>query len=386
MFERFGAKFLDHHLDVTLVHRGLNVQMNPVGRTIDNYDDASRTGAEYSIEQDYFVGQMDKASGDLTHVLEKHPGVVDIYLLSSRKAPEGVIPAYTQRVALWPGMVGRKLHLYDARRIAETIVDDLLLSDAAIDDLVEHLPSLANIIDDAAAALVMPRPDERHLLRPRVDQMIGDELAANGPVVVLSGIGGLGKSDAAIAYAAAHGADYKMLLWIDGERLRRVEDLKAVELWRGGKTRNVEGLMKSRQCLVIIDDSSDAIDRTALARICGLGTHVIVTRRVLAANDLEIPLLDGEEARAILDRDLAEPCPPHVFAQLIETLGGHRSVWPSSIASWRTAQLGTISLTIVPAYPTWPAATSAWPIVFSAASGRPWSTSFSYSNGRHRAQ
>jgi hypothetical protein len=53
------------------------------------------------------------------------------------------------------------------------------------------------------------------------------------------------------------------------------------------------------------------------------GTHVIVTRRAVAAGDLEIPLLDEGEARAILDRDLAEPCPPHVFAQLIETVGGH---------------------------------------------------------------
>ena len=58
MFERFGAKFLDHHLDVTLVHRGLNVELSPVGRTIDSYDDASLTGAEYSIEQGYFAGGM----------------------------------------------------------------------------------------------------------------------------------------------------------------------------------------------------------------------------------------------------------------------------------------------------------------------------------------
>jgi hypothetical protein len=199
MFERFGAKFLDHHLDVTLVHRGLNVQPSPVGRTIDSYDDASLTGAEYSIAQDYFAAQMDKASGDLIHVLRTHPSVVNIYLLSSRKASEGVIPAFAKRVAAWPDMTGREIHLYDARRIAEIIVDDLLLSDAAIDDLVEHLPALANIIDEAAAALTMPRPDEHHLLRPRVDQMISDELAANGPVAVMSGIGGLGKSDAAIA-------------------------------------------------------------------------------------------------------------------------------------------------------------------------------------------
>jgi hypothetical protein len=55
IFERFGAKFVDHHLGVNFNHRGLNVQLNPVGRTIDSYDDAQRTGAEYSAEKDYFT-------------------------------------------------------------------------------------------------------------------------------------------------------------------------------------------------------------------------------------------------------------------------------------------------------------------------------------------
>lgn len=140
MFERFGAKFLDHHLDVALVHRGLNAQLSPVGHTIDSYDDAGRVGAEYSIDQDYFSGSMPKARDDLLHVLRKHPAVADIYLLSSRKAGEGVIAASTQRTEHWPGMLARALHVYDARRIAEVIVDELLPSDAAIVDLVEHLP------------------------------------------------------------------------------------------------------------------------------------------------------------------------------------------------------------------------------------------------------
>jgi hypothetical protein len=122
MFERFGAKFLDHHLDITLIHRGLNPLLSPVGNTIDSYDDAGMTGAEYSIDQDYFAGSMLKPTHDLLHVLRKHPAAVDIYLLSSQKTSEGVIPAFIQRMAQWPGMIERKPHIYDARRIAEVIV------------------------------------------------------------------------------------------------------------------------------------------------------------------------------------------------------------------------------------------------------------------------
>lgn len=151
MFERFGAKFLDHHLDVSLIHRGLNVQLNPVGHTIDSYDEAGTTGAEYSIDQAYFTGSMLKASGDLIHVLRKHPQARDIYLLSSQVAPTGTIKEFTDRAATWPGLQGRRIHVYDARRTAEVIIDELIPSERAIDDLTEQLPALTNIIDDNAA-------------------------------------------------------------------------------------------------------------------------------------------------------------------------------------------------------------------------------------------
>lgn len=323
MFERFGAKFLDHHLDVALVHRGLNAQLSPVGRTIDSYDDAGEVGAEYSIEQDYFQGAMGKASRDLLHVLRKHPQVEDIYLLSSRKASEGDIPAYTQRVGQWPGMLGRQLHIYDARRIAEVIVDELLMSDAAIDDLVEQIPALAAIIDDAAASLAVPDIDAHHVERPEVAAMIAAALAGRGPVATVAGIGGLGKSEAVIAYAAEHRESYDTCMWIDGDALRRPTDLKAIALWRGGSSRNVAAMLRARSCLLIIDDVADTILADELASYCGAGSHVILTRRSPREGDVVVPMLSREQARAILDQGLAEPCPDAVLDELLRTVGGH---------------------------------------------------------------
>lgn len=323
MFERFGAKFFDHHLDVTLMHRGLNPQLSPVGRTIDSYDDAGLNGAEYSIDQDYFAGSMTKARSDLLHVLSKHPSVVNIYLLSSQKASEGVIPAFTQRVAQWPGMLDRKLRIYDARRIAEVIVDEMLPSDAAIEDLVEHLPSLANIIDDAAANLAVPGIDQRHIERPAISKKIAETLRCAGPVVTIAGIGGLGKSEAAVAYAAKYRRDYATCMWIDGAALRRPEDLKAIVLWRGGSSRNVATMLAARKCLLIIDDIPDTINSADLERFCGRSSHIVVTRRAPRDGDLALPMLSEAEARSILDRDLATPCPDEVFAKLFGTIGGH---------------------------------------------------------------
>lgn len=323
MFERFGAKFLDHHLDAALVHRGLNAQLSPVGHTIDSYDDAGTVGAEYSIDQEYFAGSMSKARDDLLHVLRKHPTVVDIYLLSSRKAGEGVIPAFTQRTQHWPGMRARALHVYDARRIAEVIVDELLPSDAAIDDLVEHLPALAAIIDDAAASLAVPGVDSRHVDRPEVGAIIAAALAARGPVATIAGIGGLGKSEAAAAYAEEHRERYDTCMWIDGDTLRRAADLKAIALWRGGDSRNVAAMLRARRCLLIVDDISDTIGADELAPFCGDGSHIILTRRTPREGDVVVPMLSRDEARAILDQGVAAPCPDAVLDALLRTVGGH---------------------------------------------------------------
>lgn len=86
LFERFGAKFLDHHLDANLVHRGLNAQLNPVGASVDSVDDAGELAAKYSIEKNYFQGRWEEPSNDLLHVLRMHPKVKDIYLVSSQSS------------------------------------------------------------------------------------------------------------------------------------------------------------------------------------------------------------------------------------------------------------------------------------------------------------
>lgn len=322
MFERFGAKFLDHHLAVPLIHRGLNVQLNPVGHTIDSYDELGTTGAEYSIEQTYFVGSMTKATGDLIHVLRKHPTAQDIYLLSSQLAPTGTILAFTTRVSGWPGLLDRKVHIYDSRRIAEVIVDELIPSERAIDDLAEQLPALINIIDDNAATLTVPSLDPGHVARPEVIAQIDAMFNAGVSVVTLAGIGGLGKTRAAIEYAAERRSEYDTCIWIDGAELQRVEDLKAIPMWRGGDNRNVAALLASRPCLLVVDDAAPNLDVAGFAAFCQAGSHVLVTRRNPGAGDIELPMMSEPTARELLDRD-SIPCPDDAFQLFMERVGAH---------------------------------------------------------------
>jgi hypothetical protein len=112
-------------------------------------------------------------------------------------------------------------------------------------------------------------------------------------------------------------------MWIDGNALRQPGDLKAISLWRGGDSRNLAAMLAARKCLLIIDDVADAIAAVDLARSCGSGSHIILTRRTPHEGDLTLPLLAREEARSVLDHGLATACPDKVFAQLISTVGGH---------------------------------------------------------------
>jgi tetratricopeptide (TPR) repeat protein len=323
MFERFGAKFLDHHLEVGLVHRGLNAQLNPVGGTVDSVDDRGWIAGEYSIEKDYFQARWEKPSNDLLHVVRTHPDVKDIYLLSSQLATAAGIKAAKARIRAWPGFADRTIHFYDARRIAEVIVDEMLLDDGAMRALAEHLPVLDRILNEHRATLTLPTVDPRRVALPSVEAAIDAALSDENPVVAISGVAGTGKSDAAAAYADSRRDRYRVPMWVEGSELAKVTDLSAQRLWRGGADLNVAGLLKSRACLLVIDDLPPEIALGDLKALCGRGSRILVTRRETAGGDISIPAFSPTEARQILDRDLSEPCPEPVLDALMRTVGGH---------------------------------------------------------------
>lgn len=323
MFERFGAKFLDHHLDVDLVHRGLNAQLNPVGGTVDSVDDGGLYAAEYSIEKGYFQGRWTKPTKDLLHVVNAHPDVREIYLLSSQPASPAEIKAAVVRVGAWPGFAGRTIRFYDARRIAEVIVEKMLLDDAAIGRLIEHLPVLGRILNEQRASLTIPAVDPQRVVLTAIEDAIAARLSDAEPVVALSGIGGSGKSDAAAAYVNAVRERYQTPMWVEGGDISKIEDLSETRLWRGGSSMNVAGMLKSRRCLLVIDDLPPVIELADLRALCAPGSHILVTRRETAKGDITIPGLSAEEARQILDRDLVETCPEAALVALMKAVAGH---------------------------------------------------------------
>ncbi|RXH31126.1 hypothetical protein XH99_11025 [Bradyrhizobium nanningense] len=315
LFETFGTRFLARLLDIPLVQRGVSVRGNPIGRTVDATALNDSTVAEFSTEKGYFAG--DKPRNDLAHITYRHPSAKQIYLVSSQVAPAGSIDAFVEANR----SQGRSVHVLDARRIAEEIVDRLMVSDDAIDDLSEFIPALATVRDEHALDLRAPRPGSRHIQRLDVDAAIAEALRRS-PCIAISGMGGVGKSEAAAAYVETHRSEYVQTIWLDGVQIERIEDLSAAAIRRAGDALNVVGLLNSRRCLLVIDDARVNLEPAQLSKMCGQGSHIILTRRV-ASNSYSLPLLTENESKSLLEADGVDPCPRPIFEKVLATAGGH---------------------------------------------------------------
>jgi hypothetical protein len=304
-FERFGGLFLDHLLSAPLEHSGLNALGFPISRVLDSSSADGAIVAEYSALGDYFTRGMPKAEQDLAHALSHRPNAKLVLLIAAQPERPQILDEFLKAALAKPEMQGRSLRIWGAESIAEQLVDKFTFNDTAVEALSSYLPVLTEIWEEAARDRLFPAPDPRHRPRPAVSDDIHRRLASE-TCLFLGGIGGCGKSGTAAAYGADHRKDYNLLIWLDGDEVRRVEDLRAVLLMRGQERRNVASLMRTRRCLLVIDDPKSPLDVSALAALCGPGSHVLVTTRELQPDVYEMPPMSPAEARVILDSDVPD--------------------------------------------------------------------------------
>lgn len=319
-FERFGGLFMEQLLGIPLTHRGLNVLGFPVGGDVDTTSPDGKWVAEYSAEKGYFSKGMAKAVKDLDHALAKEPKAQEIVLLSAQKRVKAAEKVFMAGVKNRSDVHGRTVQVWDSAEIATKIVDHLLTSDRAVSLLSPYLPVLQQLRDEQAATLQVPSPGEGALDRPAIDAAFEAELAKS-PCLIVSGHGGAGKSVAAAAFAKRHFDAYHNQLWLKGTDVPSVESLNAVAMVRAGDSRNVAYLLKSRPTLLIIDDADPGLALDELAALCGQGSHIIVTSR--RDGGYVPPPFDEAEAREVVNRDTAEPCPDEVFLEIWDTVEGH---------------------------------------------------------------
>lgn len=320
-FERFGSLFLDALLQIPMTNAGTNLLGYPVAGVVDSVSDDERIVAEYSDRADYFDGEMQKAEGDLVKALNAKPNAKEVFLLSGRKRRPQKADAFVTKMTALPALQGRTLHVWGSEEIAAKIVDNLMVSDQVVRQLSPYLPDLQRLWEEEAASGLARRPEPSSLARVDVDRELSRRLTVT-PVVTITGMAGLGKSHAAAAFAAEHANDYDVIAWLEAGAIKRVEDLKSLPLIRAGESRNIIALLKTRACLLVIDDADLNLASGQLAPLCGPKSHVILTQRQWSISAYELPLFNEIEARMILDR-AGVPCPDDIFDVVWSTVGGH---------------------------------------------------------------
>jgi tetratricopeptide (TPR) repeat protein len=320
-FERFAGIVMGALSKVRLTHAGVNLRGYPVAGVVDSESDDGREAVEYSDRRNYFDGMMTKAEDDLRKILKDRPGAKQIYLVAGERTRPQKVADFKERVLAWPQMAGKALTFFGSEEIATEIVDHLLLDEQLIGRVAPYLADLRRIVDEEAAAALVPSLPSEILARPNVDCEIVARLAVQ-PVLTIAGMGGLGKSIAAMAYANAHRGAYQIQIWLDGEEVKRAESLRAFPLVRADDPRNIAGLLEAGGCLLVIDDACQDLSIETLTKFCGEGSHVVLTRRLAPQGAYEPPLLTQDEARAMLDAPGA-PCPPAVFETVWASINGY---------------------------------------------------------------
>jgi len=114
----------------------------------------------------------------------------------------------------------------------------------------------------------------------------------------------------------------ELVIWLEAGEVRRPEDLQSLTLVRGGETRNVTALLRTRACLLVIDDAKLALPTPRLAELCGPRSRIILTQRTVQPGSYELPMLTRPEAQSLLDHEGAT-CPPAAFEIIWSKVGGH---------------------------------------------------------------
>lgn len=331
-FERFGHILLEYILRTPLEHTGENCLGFPISGVVDSSSSDGKVVAQYSAEEHYFSTGMPKAEKDIAQALQRRQNANLILLLSSQKDRPQIADDFIKERLGRPDMKGRHLKIWGAQRIAEYILDHVVFNDRAVERLSTYLPALTQIWEEAARDHLFPAPDPHHLARDMVSGEISARLNRDR-VAIVGGIAGSGKSAAVKAYGAANRHKYDLLIWLDREEVRELRDLEAIPLVRGQEKRNVANLLRTRECLVVLDDVQATPDVASLVALCGPGSHILVTTRTTGSETYDMPPMDDTEARNLLNGSCQTSCPGEVFNTIWKTVGGH----PLSLALMNAA-------------------------------------------------
>jgi hypothetical protein len=319
--EQWIRPLWDHLANAPVNARGLNPEGAPVAGVLDAiWPDGSVS--EASSEVGYFAKPYKKPRHDFHHVLTLAPDVRTVRLFSTQDAgPKAV--TWGERVKHRLARRGYVLDIWDGRRIAEYVVDQLLTDERFITRVGDALPNLRRISEQNAASARVPTLDPLYIGRNDEEAEIMARLEG-GKCIVLCGFGGIGKSELACSVAHRLRDRFELVIWTDGDRLGSLESLAAFDVRLNGYKLNIRDLLVSHKTLLVLDNIGVDINTDTVAGICGPASRVLITSRVeFGGNVLPVGFVGRERAREILSAGVEDPCPDAVLDTVLQTVEGH---------------------------------------------------------------
>lgn len=300
---------------------GLNLQGAPISGALDAlWPDGS--ASEASSHSDYFDSREKKLRHDIRHIRKAAPHVSHLRMFSTRPMGPTARTRQDKRRARYAAK-GFTIDVAAAQDIAEYIVGKCLLDDVLVKRIAPILPNLQRITEQFAASQRVPDLDAAFLGRAGEIEAVKARLAVDRCVVV-SGLGGIGKTELACALAHEIQEQYEQVIWIDASNLHEVAQLGAFDVRSNGYQLNVLGLLRSQNALVVLDDVTVDLDLAALGAHCGPASNVVLTSQAKwGASPFHLEELQRPDAGAILSAGAASPCPDKVLDRVLEAVGAH---------------------------------------------------------------
>lgn len=319
--EQWLRPFWEHLAGGQVQARGLNSQGAPVRSSLDAYwPDGSVS--EASSEAKYFDKPYKKPKHDFRHALRASPGVRVVRMFSTQEAGPSAW-TYYERVNRRLKARGYELDLWDGRRMAEYIIDRLLLDDRYVTRVGDALPNLRRIAEQNAASNRLPELAPTYGGRDAEEEVVRNRMA-QAKTVVISGFGGIGKTELACAIAHRKRVDYELVVWVDAAKVTGVDDLRAHDVRLNGYRLNILNLLSNSRTLLVLDNVQADLHVEQLDAACGAGSNVIITSQVaFGSNPLQLGFVSDRRARDILSEGMLEQCPDHVLRAVLDSVEGH---------------------------------------------------------------
>lgn len=312
--------------DRDLIHRGLNRDAKPVGYTVDTFSDDRTIVGEYSTEADYFEEPYGKIKRDSQHAKNNAPNCKKVYLISSRGVGNSdwkeIEPVAKKELPPGAGAV-----IYDGRRLAEAIYDQVIEKNNLVEYFADFLPSLLRVWTENAISHAVPETPSDYVADEARTKAIAD-LLVDQPLVAIHGISGTGKSYAAIDYSTKHSGSFRNVVWVAGRELEGVGNLAAVKIARLGVDINLSSKLSTSACLLVIDDWRRDVAEVGnlLPNTVHPETRVLVTclnKPSGTIASLELPALSKPAAEKILHLGLNEKPLDEQSGEICRRVGYH---------------------------------------------------------------